>query len=381
MPKKEFVAFTRLDASDVNTYLMDQSVMTFASSAARGSAIASPIEGMVTYLEDSNSLQLWDGARWTSAGGVSSGNAIINGAFDIWQRGTSFSQANSYTADRWQQSTDKTATISRQTFTPGAAPMAGYEGAFFLRHAASAGGSFQVVQQRIEDVRTFAGETVTLSYWAKADAAVNNVVIMEQDFGSGGSSAVSTSSVTHALTTSWARYTATFSVPSISGKTIGTSSSLIVRVIRTIDALAHTVDIWGVQLEAGSVSTPFRRNANSIQGELAACQRYYYRESATASAFTWFGATGIAPSTTSVLIPLKTPVPLRAVATSVEFSSLLLSDGSNNTTVTSVAVDVNATTNLSMLAFGVASGLTQFRPYIARANNSTTAFLGVSAEL
>ena len=231
MPAKTFVAFTRLDASDVNAFLANKAIS----------------------------------------------NEIINGAFDFWQRGTSFTQASSYTADRWQQSTDKTATISRQTFTPGAAPVAGYEGAFFLRHAASAGGSFQVVQQRVEDVRTFAGQTVTLSYWAKADAAVNNVVIMEQDFGTGGSSAVATSSVTHALTTSWARYTATISVPSITGKTIGTNSSLIVRVIRTIDALAHTVDIWGVQLEPGTVANDFRRNANSIQGELAACQRYYYQ--------------------------------------------------------------------------------------------------------
>jgi hypothetical protein len=64
MPRKEFDAFTRLDASDVNTYLMDQSVMTFASSAARGSAIATPVEGMVTYLEDSNDLSLYNGSAW-----------------------------------------------------------------------------------------------------------------------------------------------------------------------------------------------------------------------------------------------------------------------------------------------------------------------------
>lgn len=64
MPRKEFEAFTRLDASDVNTYLMDQSVMTFAGTAARGSAIATPVEGMVTYLEDSNDLSLYNGSAW-----------------------------------------------------------------------------------------------------------------------------------------------------------------------------------------------------------------------------------------------------------------------------------------------------------------------------
>jgi hypothetical protein len=67
MPRKEFEAFTRLDASDVNTYLMDQAVMVFANSAARGSAIASPTEGMVAYLNDSNLMTIYDGANWKTS--------------------------------------------------------------------------------------------------------------------------------------------------------------------------------------------------------------------------------------------------------------------------------------------------------------------------
>jgi hypothetical protein len=64
MPRKDFVAFTRLDASDVNTYLMDQSVQTFAGTAARGSAIAEPVAGMVSYLEDSSDYEGYDGSAW-----------------------------------------------------------------------------------------------------------------------------------------------------------------------------------------------------------------------------------------------------------------------------------------------------------------------------
>jgi len=64
MPKKEFEAFTRLDASDVNTFLMDQTVMSFAGTAARGSAIPSPVEGMTTYLEDSDRYDFWTGSAW-----------------------------------------------------------------------------------------------------------------------------------------------------------------------------------------------------------------------------------------------------------------------------------------------------------------------------
>jgi hypothetical protein len=67
MPRKEFEGFTRLDASDVNTYLMDQSIMSFAGTAARGSAIETPVEGMATYLQDSNVLSLYDGTNWKSS--------------------------------------------------------------------------------------------------------------------------------------------------------------------------------------------------------------------------------------------------------------------------------------------------------------------------
>jgi hypothetical protein len=65
MPRKEFEAFTRLDASDVNTFLMDQSVMTFAGTAARGSAITTPVEGMTTYLEDLDRYDSYTGSAWT----------------------------------------------------------------------------------------------------------------------------------------------------------------------------------------------------------------------------------------------------------------------------------------------------------------------------
>jgi hypothetical protein len=58
----------------------------------------------------------------------------------------------------------------------------------------------------------------------------------------------------------------------MSGKTIGANSFLDITLFGAIN---NALDIWGVQLEAGPVATPFRRNANSIQGELAACQRYY----------------------------------------------------------------------------------------------------------
>jgi hypothetical protein len=65
MPRKVFTAGEVLTAADVNSNLMDQAVMTFADAAARTSALASPTEGMVTYLNSTDTLQAWTGAAWT----------------------------------------------------------------------------------------------------------------------------------------------------------------------------------------------------------------------------------------------------------------------------------------------------------------------------
>lgn len=76
MPKKTFVAGEVLAASDVNTYLMDQAVMTFAGSAARGSAIASPSEGMITYLDDTDKVEYYDGTNWSEVTGTQPGMVL-----------------------------------------------------------------------------------------------------------------------------------------------------------------------------------------------------------------------------------------------------------------------------------------------------------------
>ena len=201
-------------------------------------------------------------------------NQCINGAFNVWQRGTSFA-GNVYTADRWQTQTNKTLTVSQQTFTPGTAPVAGYESAFFLRQTYSADGSYGALQSKLEDVRLFAGQTITFSYWAKADATVSNTPSIVQNFGSGGSTQTGQNGTTHNITTSWARYSSTIAIASISGKTIGTSSYFMIQPILLESAGARTIDIWGVQIEESPVATAFQTATGTIQGELAACQRYY----------------------------------------------------------------------------------------------------------
>jgi hypothetical protein len=226
-------------------------------------------------------------------------NKIINGDFAINQRGfTSNTTTNTYNFDRWRQNnagTTGTFTTTPQTFTPGTAPIAGYEGSTFLQGITAAGAStntLAIISQPIEDVRTFAGQTATISFFAQASTGSPKIGMeIAQNFGSGGSPStqVLTSISAITISTSWARYSVTVSVPSISGKTIGTTantSSLAVNFwlsagsdfnarASSIGLQNNTFQMWGVQVESGSTATAFQTASGSIGGELALCQRYY----------------------------------------------------------------------------------------------------------
>jgi hypothetical protein len=282
-----------------------------------------------------------------------------------------------------------TRTITQQTFTLGTAPVSEYNGKFFLRYdqsVAGSGGSGNYLYQRIEDVRTFAGQTVTLSFWAKADAARVVSLTLGQLFGSGGSPSaqVDTSLGSVTLTTSWVRYTATVALPSISGKTLGTDNINSLQVLFTYPTNATmTIDLWGVQLEESSVATAFQTATGTLQGELAACQRYYYRTGLN-QLYTSYGL-GMARSTTTAFIQIKPLVSFRTIpSTAIDSTGTLanyaLYDGTNVIATTAISADVPNTDIYSVIVT-VASGLTQFRPYALINNNSTSAYLGFSAEL
>jgi len=76
--RKTFSVGEVLRAADVNQYLMDQSVMVFPGTAARGSAIGTAVsEGMVSYLSDSNEVQVYNGSAWLSLGPTNNINEIV----------------------------------------------------------------------------------------------------------------------------------------------------------------------------------------------------------------------------------------------------------------------------------------------------------------
>ena len=232
-----------------------------------------------------------DTSLWNSGYGQAGKNKIINGNFGVWQRGTTFTVpvgSWQFNADRFQcytSYTSGTTTVTQQTFTPATAPVAGYEGQYFLRMTAATVGNNPInIRQLIEDVRTFAGQTVTVSFWAKASATTASTIAMRQDFGSGGSAYVEQTS-TLSVTTSWTRFTSTFTLGSMSGKTIGTGSSLQFWLLTNANFTAGaTLDIWGVQVEYGSKATPFQTaSGGSPQAELAMCQRYFYNHATGAT--------------------------------------------------------------------------------------------------
>jgi hypothetical protein len=225
-------------------------------------------------------------------------NKIINGNFDIWQRGTSTSTSNAYCADRFfTDVTGCTFTTSRQSFTLGQTDVPN-EPTYYHRTVVTsvAGASnYCLIGQPIESVRTLANNTVTVSFWAKADASKNIAMEFLQNFGTGGSPSANVNTIgvtTCALTTTWTKFIIPVAIPSISGKTIGTNNNDYLAVYFWLNAgstfnartnslgqASGTYEFSQLQIEKGTVATPFEMRPMAI--ELPLCQRYYIKTSLT----------------------------------------------------------------------------------------------------
>jgi hypothetical protein len=329
-------------------------------------------------------------------------NKFINGDFGVNQRNFSSTTTDGdYTFDRWKCAlASGTVTWSAQTFTPGTAPVAGYEGKNFIRSVVSGqttSGQFAFISQRIEDVRTFAGQTVTVSFWAKAASGTPGIgVTYSQNFGSGGSPSASVETspgIISAITTSWARYSLTFAMPSISGKTIGTTAntsyvgiwlstsagSTYASLMGAIGLQNNTIDIWGVQIEAANTATAFQTATGTLQGELAACQRYYYRT----TVFEAYGpiAYGYGSSGTVGKVGMNTTVTMRIKPSAIDYSAVRCDDSSGiNITLTSITLGF-ASGNIMTLLCNATSGFTANRPIVLLSDGSSTSYVGLSSEL
>jgi len=340
-------------------------------------------------------INLLDGAQY-SAGK----NKIINGDFRINQRAfTSTTTSATYGFDRWRNTVSGgTVTYSAQTFTAGTAPVTGYEGINYARLVTvsqSASSDRAVLNQLVEDVRTLSGTTSTISFWAQAGSGTPKInVVLNQNFGTSGSASVNAPIPTaQTITTSWVRYSFTIAIPSVSGKTITSDSRLNVQIYVSdggdqstgVGAQNNTFNIWGVQLEEADTASPFQTATGTIQGELAACQRYYVRLGAasglTTAAYATYG-NGYTTSTTNATIPVQLPVTMRIAPTSVDYSGLgIINTSSTLIAVSAVAINSSNNSNNRAHVEATTTGATANVYQTLENNNSTSGYIGFSAEL
>jgi hypothetical protein len=223
-------------------------------------------------------------------------NYLINGNFDKWDYATS-QTLSGYSADNrwWNGNNGSTKTVSQQVC--GDVERALFNAMYFSRTVTSGvvgAGNFVCKVQPIENVNLLAGKTVTLSFWAKADANRNIAIELYQNFGTGGSPSVDVLGIGSqlvALTTSWQKYTVTVTIPSIVGKTLGTDGvqTTSTKLFFWFDAginfatrtanlgqQSGTFDIAQVKLEDGYIATDgWHPYDGEFGSEVQACKRYY----------------------------------------------------------------------------------------------------------
>jgi hypothetical protein len=332
------------------------------------------------------------GVNWAGPSTMAGRNAVLNSNFSVWQRGTTGAgSGTAFVADRWQAYRGAAgSTFSRQvTNDTTNLPFIQY----CIRAQRDSGNTSTSPYsngQNFESVNSIplAGKTVVLSFYARAGAnysAASGALEVNLATGTGTDQNIYTGLTGRAnpilqnatLTTTWQRFTYSATLATTATQV---AMSFAATPVGTAGANDY-FEVTGVQLEVGSVATPYAPNGATYQAELAACQRYYFRATADTSAFAHFSL-GFASSTTSAQQDLKLPVTMRTEPTSVDFSTLRLEDINSAQTVTTCTLSSNASnTNTATFDVGVASGLTAYRPYFLGANNSTSAYVGVSAEL
>jgi len=344
--------------------------------------------------------QLTSTVEQSSGGAVSpyvaGKNFLVNGGFDCWQRGTSFSSATNtyttaYSADRWYFVSSYTSNSSAYTLTRQTSGITGFQYAAKIQRTAgqTALGAIQL-QQSMETVNSIplAGKTVTLSFYAKAGAnysATSNLLVVRLYTGTGTDENIQNGYVnlvlpldtTATLTTTAQRFSYQVTIPS-------TATEIGLVFLSTPTGTAGADDsfsITGVQLEQGSVATPFSRAGGTLQGELAACQRYYWRQtSGSGGTYAPLGqGFGSGSNSTQVSFLLSNPVTMRTSASYVDYANAYVYDSVSNFAVSSITINTTTLNETNLIVNS--NSIIQYRPYWLNAWGSSSAYIGISAEL
>ena len=304
---------------------------------------------------------------------VAGKNAIINGGMDIFQR-NSFNTLNAYSLDRWYINASTTTTVTQSTAktTPNSQYMM----------LMTATGTQQIFAQQAIETRNaiyYAGKTVTISAYAAGLTTTTNLQ-MDLSYSTSSDNAITGSwtGITAAsgnpnltLSSTVTRWSATYNVPS-DAKTL--------RVLFVNNAANITVGqgiyLGDVQLEIGNVATPFSRAGGTIQGELAACQRYYFRTQ-TGTGYPYMGVT-VAGSSTTTYANIIHKVTMRSTPTSVDFSAIRWQAINNSGNISSASIS-DATPENTLLVCGTTGATTAQMNYVI--GQTTSGYIGISAEL
>ena len=317
-------------------------------------------------------------------------NPVINSAFQVWQRGTTAvagTATGAYFADRFTiargvaGSSATRATTSDTTNLPFIQYCARVQ-----RDSGNSATNAIFLTQSMESVNSisYAGKTVTFSFYARAGAnysAASSALSVQlltgtgtdQNVAAGFTGSATPINSTATLTTTWQRFTFT-------GTLASTATQIGFYLSYTPVGTAGANDYFeatGIQIEVGSVATPFKTYAGTLQGELAACQRYYYKVTRDSGAYTQYGV-GFASSTTQVDIFVQHPVVMRTNPTFAQ-SATKVFDGSGF--ITPSGVSSTDVTPFNANVRSTVTGATQFRPYKQSNDNNAAAYIEFSAEL
>ena len=231
----------------------------------------------------------------SSSEDVNAENRIINGDFGIWQRGQSSTASGYVAADRWLNSF-LGGTVTQARFAL-AIPLGVTSPPFSLSQTVSGqtlASHFATTTQKVESVRSYAGQTITVLGWARRLSGAGNMAVdASQNFGTGGSPSATVPAIsptTVGLTTSFAPFAIVINVPSISGKTIGTdgNDALIFNFwtsagsdwnarTNSLGLQAISVNLWGIHIRVGTwtAADAALYRPRDPGTEVTLCQRYY----------------------------------------------------------------------------------------------------------
>lgn len=381
---------TQLDAKIAKSLVDAKGDLVAATAADTVDRLAVGSNGE-TLVADSSATT---GLRW-QANQAAGRNTCINGGMDIWQRGTSFVPTNGATTlgpDRWvmYRNGGTGSTVSRQT--------SGLTNFLYScrvqRDSGNTSTNAIFIWQNWESQSTYqlAGKTIVISYYARAGANYSPTSSLlgvqlftgtgvDENIWTGYTGQAQPLDATQAITTTWTRYTQVLTLNS-------NVTEMCLRFLMTPTGTASTNDwfeVTGIQVELGNVPTTFTRAGGTLAGELAACQRYYYRANATGG-YSRFGL-GQATGASQVYFVVPFPVVMRVRPTALEQSgtashyAAVNATASSTLTGTSVPTFDSANTQTASVGLVVSSGLVAGNASQCIDNNTSSAYLGWSAEL